>query len=324
MGLRVWDDPTIRTVEFPLTEDQLLPLDPRCSRVQFLIYSFSSLPTEADLVRLSDFLSAYPKVALRVVAHTEITDLDFLQHFPFLESFDFELYGLKNLDGLRYLPENLRFLFVGQTKGRFSLKFLTRFPQLETLFVEGHSKDFEAVGTLKGLRDLTLRSITVPSLEPLTGLSELWSLDIKLGGTKNLEALHRLPNLKYLELWMIRGLNDLDPIADVIGLQYLFLKDLARVTRLPAMRKLNQLRRVDLVGLRALRDLSPLMEASSLEELHVYEAGQMQPEDFAVLRGHPALQRFSGGAGSLRKTREIKQMLGLPQATRGKGDFDFR
>jgi len=209
----------MRTVGFPLGEDQLNPLGPRCERVQFATYPFFASPTATDLERLARFLQQYPDVALRVFGNpTTVTDLDFLRYFTFLRKFYCDVFELQSLDGLRFLPDDLKALGIGLTRKEFSLKFITRFQKLEDLFIEGHSKNFDALEVLKNLKKLTLRSITVPSLSPLAGLPELWWLDIKLGGTRNLEDLRRLRELKYLELWRIRGLENLDPISDLTGL----------------------------------------------------------------------------------------------------------
>ena len=49
----------------------------------------------------------------------------------------------------------------------------------------------------------------------LLPLTRLLSLDIKLGGTTNLGLLPRIGRLRYLELWLIRGLADIGPVGDM-------------------------------------------------------------------------------------------------------------
>jgi hypothetical protein len=43
--------------------------------------------------------------------------------------------------------------------------------------------------------------------------------------------------LQYLELWMVRGLTDLDAVASLGNLQYLFLQALKNVTALASFRR---------------------------------------------------------------------------------------
>ena len=85
----------------------------------------------------------------------------------------------------------------GQTKSRnISLDFLRRFTRLKDLGLQSHTKNIEAVSSLSHLEQLTLRSITLPDLKLLLPLRQLWSLDIKLGGTKDLRLLPQIGGLK--------------------------------------------------------------------------------------------------------------------------------
>src|SRR5207302_5926165 len=160
---------------------------------------------------------------------------DSISQLEDLESLSIGIYDLEGFDFLSDLRANkLKALSLGATFSKKpSLRVIERFRSIETLHVEGQDKDIEVIGGLPHLQDLTLRSVTVASLGFLRGLSSLWSIDIKLGGTRNLAALANLVNVKYLELWQIRGLNDLSPISEMTGLQFLFLQSLRNVTRLP-------------------------------------------------------------------------------------------
>ena len=227
------DYPYIRQVRSPLIKDQLRPLDPRCQTVQF-----SSLLSKRDFASLAQFLQQYPAVELRVYGSYDesITNLKFLEYFPFVKRFAVDVWQLESFEGIECLPSSLQSLQIGNTKSkRHSLKLLRHFPELKELYIEGHIKDIKTVGELIRLEDLTLRSITIPNLSILTPLNQLKSLDIKLGGTKNLDLLPRIGKLQYIELWRIRGLKDLSPVADVETLQFLFLQDLSQVTNFPSL-----------------------------------------------------------------------------------------
>jgi hypothetical protein len=66
-----------------------------------------------------------------------------------------------------YLQDDLESLVLGEIKTtrQFSLTFLRRFPKLRRLYLEKHTKDFEAVGELTALEDPTLRTITLTDLQ---------------------------------------------------------------------------------------------------------------------------------------------------------------
>jgi hypothetical protein len=314
------DYPLIRSVASPLTPEMLAPLDPRCEVVEF-----HSLLTEADFARLAAFLADYPDVLLRAYGNYDgsIRDLDFLRFFPRLRHFRVDVWQLADLSGLEYLQMHLRSLGLGVTKSRrFSLRVLARFPELRKLFIEGHTKDIEAIGHLIALKHLTLRSITLPDLGVLVPLRQLRSLDIKRGGTKDLRLLPDVGRLRYLELWMINGLSDIEPVAAIPTLQYLFLQALLHVDQLPSLSRAVALRRVHLETMKGLSDLGPLCTAPALEEVMLVNMSHLEPSDLRCLTRIPTLRSAGIGLGSQRKNEAARQIVGLPAPDRF--DFEFR
>jgi hypothetical protein len=300
----------LRNVRSPITDDMLRPLDPECRVVQF-----DAPLTAEDLIRLSEFLRGYPNVPLRVYGwYSGTTDLSFLRYFPFLRGFQADVYLLNDLDGLGYLPEDLEFLALGQTKRRLSLKPLARFENLRDLFLEGHTKDFNVVSGLHELVYLTLRSITLPDLSPLLPLHRLRSLGLKLGGTKNLGLLPKLSGLRHLELWMVKGMVDISPIGELMQLRFLFLQSLKNVTVLPTFAHLNELVRCHVDDMKGLTDVCPIAAARNLEELLVTSMRKIPAAGFECFKGHPNLREALIGLCSIRRNAEVDKLLSLPAA----------
>lgn len=241
---------------------------------------------------------------------TEATGVESIESLTSIERLSIGIYRLESFDFLqRVNPERLTHLSLGATfSKRPRLKVLERFSSIQQLYVEGQSKDAEVIGELKLLQDLTLRSTTVPSLEFLIDLPELWSVDIKLGGTTNLGALASLKGVKYLGLWQIKGLNDLSPIAEMLGLQYLFLQALRNVERLPDLSRLTALRRIVLENMKGLTDLTSLATAPALEEFLYVSAQGRDPKQFSELLAKGKLKRMLVGFGSDRKNAELRAM----------------
>ena len=312
-------DELFRTLKTPLDEDMLAPLSSQCECLQF---AEPLRPQEYE--RVAEFLQDYPNIKLRAFHYDAFQDLSFLRHFQSVRRFQIDCWELRSLQGIEYLPDNLECFSLGQTRTRaISLRPLGRFASLRELYLEGQTKNFDVVSQLRTLEKLTLRSITLPTLEPLTPLKNLWWLAIKLGGTKDLSLLPRIGRLKYLELWLIRGLADIRPIADLEHLQYLFLQALRNVERLPPLGRLTKLRLVYLETMRGLRDLSPLLGAPRLEELMVVAAEHMQPDDFRCLVAHPTLRHITAGLGSDRKNRAVKELFPPPRFTEAPRRFEF-
>ena len=221
-----------RQVRSPLTDEMLRPALTGRGVVQF-----DRRLTDDDFRTLGEWFRAYPEMDLRAYGSYDhsITDLEFLRFFPTLRKFAADALwdSLTTLDGLRHLPPDLEELGIGATKAKLDLAVLSRFPELRWLFLEGQTKHLEVISGLTQLYDLTLRSITMPDLSLLLPLKGLRSLDLKLGGTRDLGLLPRVGELWYLELWMIRGLTDITAVGTIPSLRVLFLQALRQVEALP-------------------------------------------------------------------------------------------
>jgi len=308
-----------RHVRSPLTGEMLRP-----SLTGRGVVQFDRRLTDDDFTQLGEWFRAYPEMSLRAYGSYDhsITDLEFLRFFPTLRRFGADALwdSLTSLDGLRHLPPDLEELGIGATKAKLDLAVLSRFPALTWLFLEGQTKHLEVISGLRSLADLTLRSITMPDLSLLLPLTRLRSLDLKLGGTRDLGLLPRIGELRYLELWMIRGLTDVTVVGQIPSLRALFLQALRQVEALPDLRQASELRRIRLETMKGLHDLRPLATAPALEGVELIDMPHLQPEDLAPLVGLPHLQAVTPGLGSRRKNEAAAALLGLPSV---RGPFDW-
>src|SRR5206468_12239618 len=99
---------------------------------------------------------------------------------------------------------------------------------------------------------------------------------------------------------------------------------LKNVTSLPSFQNLRQLKRVTLDTMKGISDLSPIADAPALEELLIFGANHLRPDDLRPFVEHPTLKAASIGLGSIRKDEQAQQVLGLPKCDRLKADFDYR
>lgn len=269
---------------------------------------------------LAAWLADRPAIALR--AWGTVPDLEFLRFFPRLLRFSADTFyqSPESFDGLRHLRPDLHSLTLGSTHKRLSLGPLEHFQGLRRLFLQKHTRDIDVLRRLPSLRSLTLREITLPDLAVLLPLTGLRSLDLKLGGTRDLSLLPQVGQLEYLELWMVRGLDDLTPLAQVTTLRYVHLEALKRVTALPAdLSGLVQLDSMYLETMKGLSDLTPLMTAPALRQLALVNMTHLQPAQVGVLADHPTLRILIPGLGSDRKKRAVRQLIPLP----GRENWDF-
>jgi hypothetical protein len=303
-----------RQVSSPLTPDMLEPSPTGRGVVQF-----DRRLTDDDFRLLGEWFRPYPDMTLRAYGSYDhsIVDFEFLRFFPTLRRFGADALwdSLTSLDGLRHLPTDVDELAIGATRSKLDLAILARFPELRWLFIEGQTKHLEVISGLEKLDDLTLRSITMPDLSLLQPLRRLRSLDLKLGGTRDLGLLPRIGELRYLELWMIRGLVDVSAVAQIASLRALFLQALRQVETLPDFREATDLRRIRLETMKGLRDLSPLATAPALEGVELIDMRPLRPQDLVPLIGLPRLKAVTPGLGSHRKNEAAAAMLGLPFVT---------
>ena len=300
-----------RQVSSPLTDEMLRPAPTGRGVVQF-----DRRLTDEDFRKLGEWFRAYPEMDLRAYGSYDhsITDLEFLRFFPTLRKFAADALwdSLTSLDGLRHLPPDLEELGIGATKVKLDLAVLSRFPELRWLFLEGQTKHLEVISGLTQLYDLTLRSITMPDLSLLLPLKGLRSLDLKLGGTRDLRLLPRVGELWYLELWMIRGLTDVSAIGGSRPSVCSSSRRCARSSRCRTLAAATSLRRVRLETMKGLHDLRPLATAPALEAVELIDMRHLQPEDLTPLVGLPNLKAVTPGLGSRRKNEAATAMLGLP------------
>jgi hypothetical protein len=304
-----------RQVGSPLTEEMLLP-----ARTGQGVVELAGPQTDDDCRRLGDWLRPYPDMALSVGRTS--TDLEFLRFFPFQRRLTIASpYELTSLDGLRHLPDDLKMLHLGESRQKLDLSPLARFGNLTSLWLDGHSKHIEALASLTSLEELSLRSITLPDLSLLLPMTNLLSLEIKLGGTTDIRLLPQIGRIRYLELWRIRGLSDISAIGEMPHLRSLFLQTLKHVETIPDLSSDVALRRIRLDTMKGIRDLRPLASAPALEEVVLIDMPHLQPDDLRPLVGLPHLKAVTAGLCSQRKNDAAEAMLGLPQV---RGPFDWR
>lgn len=239
-------------------------------------------------------------------------NLSFLEDFERVDSFNLACYEFVNFDQLRYIPTSITNLFIGSTKSkRLSLAFLENHSNVQELSLEGQQKDIDVVGELKNLNKFDIRSITLPSLQFLKSNTNLRDLEIRLGGTINLDILPQLTKLQYLELWLIRNLTDIDIVCEANSLQCFYFQALKHVVKGPSLKNMDSLRCVTLDQMKGITDLKWISEAPNLEMLCIGDMSHLDPNAFKVFLGHKSLKNARVLIGK-KKNIEVKKILSLP------------
>jgi hypothetical protein len=281
----------VQDATWDLLNDRFFRMRPE---VKLRLYGFYDQVCDLGFCARMDQVCHFASDCLMSARH-----VDAIASMPSLLSLGVGIYDLESLDFLLHVPSTLRRLFLGATRSKKpDLAPLRRFGDLTELYIEGQQKNIEVLSDLPSLEDLTLRSISTPTLDYLRGLPKLWSLDIKLGGIRDLSAIEGSETIKYLELWQIRGLDDVRVLSHLPGIQSLFLQSLPQISALPPLRQAWRLRRVFIQNLKGLRDLTELEWAPALEEFILAQGQGQQPEDLVPLLRNPRLRRANAGFGS--------------------------
>jgi hypothetical protein len=309
-----------RSLQLPLTPEQLRPLEPEVTLLQF-----SQGLTDDEYRAVAALLEARPDVTLRAYGGygRTIPDLEWLRFFPRLRRISIDsLWGvLESIDGLGHLPAELEELGMGNLKPPLDTRVLTRFRGLRSLGLVGPVRHAEAIAAFTELDSLMLRSVTLADLSPLLPMTRLRRFDLKLGGTSNLSLLPDAGNVEDLEIWRVTGLHDLSPVGDTVSLRSLFLQELPAVRSLPDLERLTALREITLHGMRGISDLRPVASAPALETLSLVEMTQLEPEDLRPLIGHPTLRRGHWNLGGLKKTYAAHDVLPIAPEPFGYADW---
>lgn len=249
------------------------------------------LPEPLDL----SFLKHLPSLKkLRICDATQLVNLANIELMNELEELSFYRFEPEILEILKIInPDNIKSLSIeGNLSKGYNVDFISKFNNLKSLYIEGPCKGIEEIGKLLNLEELVLRSISLPNLNFICNLNKLWSIDIKLGGIKDFTVLSKLPQVKYLELWQIKGLSDISFISKMTALQNLHLESLINVTELPSFEKLKKLKRIKLMNLKGLKHFDKLKLAPNLRDFFFTMIHQLQPEDLLPVLQNPNLKNI--------------------------------
>ena len=303
----------VKDIQFaaPPSRDALETLEKEILRTRkdFEVRFYGFYHSECDLA----FLQFIPSVSKLVVNCLEgpVSHVERIGDLQNLTSLKVGIMLLLDFGFLERLPPQLDMLYLEETQSRnLSVKAVSRFQHLRHLYIERHHKDLELIGGLPDLERLVLRSISVPSLSFLTPLSSLRVLNLKLGGTTNLDALEELLNLNELEIWQVRKLENIRAVARIPKLETLILQDLPNVTDFPSLAGCPSLKSVSINHLKNLEDLSPIAEAPNLEHFALIGRTKCSAEGLKPFLNHKTLQDIWVGLGSVKKNAAVHEMFG--------------
>lgn len=300
------DTPSLRALQFdspvhpnnwPLLEEHLFS---RRSDVCLRAYGHYSHGCNVSFVKQIPSLQDFKADCLR-----KISGLQALETLPDLRHLSIGVDELDNFDFLTTVSASLKSLMLGPTLSRKpDVSVLSRFKQLEELFIGGHLKGLQVLPSLPNLGKLRCSGLKSPNLDFLPQMPKLWWLEFHLGGTEDFSAIAGVTGLKHLEITWVRRLRDIEFISECTNLQRLTLDRLRQVQSLPRLERLTKLRRLTVADLKGLQSVDPVGGALTLE-VFSGSAGVLQPEQFRVALQAPSLRSATVYFNSQKKEREF-------------------
>lgn len=273
--------------------------------------------TAAGYRALAERLARTPERELRVSGFSRrLARLEFLKWFPRLRRLSIVgLHYVTDLSALRYLPEDVEYLELGETQKPLDLAPALRFSRLTELRVVGHGRHLpELLDRNPELRALSLWRLPVDKVLRAVSLPRLESLALTLGSLHDPHWLTCHPHLRYLALRLVRGVRNLDALAHLPSLEWLWLDGLGGIDHIPDLTPNTNVLRVDLTSMRGLRTpeaLAGVARAPRLRELLVSES-RLPAEAFRALASLRQLERVGVGLGSDRRNQQVDAMLARP------------
>ncbi len=209
-------------------------------------------------------LSALPSVRwLSVDCLTRIANEDWLHKLPLLERLSFGVFEFDRPDFLEgFLLERLTKLSVSETRNRkLDLGALRGCTRLTELFLQGHTRNIEALAGIPLLRKLCLSGM--PNQRELSFVGEipsLQSLTLLLGGRSSFDEVCSR-TLQELEVIRVRGLETVGRLDRFPNLRRLQVEDQLQLHSLSlAGAQLHELSVLNCKNLEALSGLDTLTE----------------------------------------------------------------
>jgi hypothetical protein len=283
--------------------DPWRPLHQACIRL-----SIQKPMDGAQMRRLAELWNGRRDVEVRLLGYAA-EDLEFLGYFSDLEKLNVQVPIIKDIGGLRHVAESLKEFTLASKTARVSLKPVAACTPLESLHIQNHVRDFDALRSIHGLRYLGIPGISLPDLSDLLPFKHLRSLFLGFCKPIDLGLIGRFAELEAVNIVKMNNLRDLAALGLACNLRRIELAWLPHVASLPAFSEFNRLDEFEIEGMKSLCDITSIAAAPAIRYLALWDCKSLTPESFKCLIGHPTLKHLNFGVGRLKDNKAIAAMF---------------
>jgi protein phosphatase 1 regulatory subunit 7 len=219
-------------------------------------------------------------------------NLDSLTTLQYLKLLSIGVYQLEDTEILKADNfKNLKELIISETKTKsINLKYLKEYQNLQSLFINSHTKNIDAVGELSNLEYLSLASISKVPISFVNKLKKLKTLRIILGGRENIDEIEE-NEIEYLEINRVRGFNKFKNVSNFKKLRDLLIEDQIQLGELNFDKPLSDLEDIKILNCKTFNSLTGLEKLPKLHQLRIYQTSldfktfirQKRPESLKIL-----------------------------------------
>ncbi|KOY17467.1 leucine-rich repeat domain-containing protein [Paenibacillus xylanivorans] len=268
------------------------------------IYGFHSQSGDLSVLKYMNHVEK-----LVIDCNSSVHGIEAVGSLSGLKEFAFDVFEAGPLEVLELIPATLQQLRIGKTKTKKTdLSVLSRFTELKTLIVNGHTRNIETIGTLLSLSSLYISGIPLKELGYLKDLTNLRELHLSFGGAENLDSLAGMESLQLLKLLRVKGLSDLSVLPELKGVRLLGIEDQPHLTSLPSLENLTELQRVFLNNVN-MENIDWAKTSKSLKELALLQMKHITAEDIDSLIHHKPFGKIIVHLKNAKQQKVAKQAI---------------
>ena len=170
------------------------------------------------------------------------------------------------------MADSLKEFTLASTTARLSLKSVAACGRLQSLHLQNHTKDFDSLRSLRGLRYLGIPGISLPDLSSLQSFEGLQSLFLGFCKPIDLGLIGKFAELEAVKIVKMNNLHDLAALKLARHLRRIELAWLPHVTTLPPFSESDRLEEFEVESMKSLREITSIAATPALRFLGLWDA----------------------------------------------------
>jgi len=266
--------------------------------------NLQQLSASENLIESVEPLADLDQLAFLDVGANRITSLDGLAHLPSLYFLLVNDNELVDISPLATIP-SMNFLYLGENNIQ-NIDALQGLNLYALSLFRAPVEDISVLSGLQNLQQLDLTGTEVSSVEPLAGLPNLFAVYVGHTNVGDLAPLASLPMLRILEIDGLTGLDSLNSLSTMTGIEELYADHLG-IADLSPLANLTGLKVLYLRN-NGISDITPLVQLPVLRSLYLEHN---HVGDYSGLAAIPTLRTLDLAENGLTDIEDLAQFTQL-------------